>query len=164
MKLDVRHAYDCTPERFWQMYWDDGFDAMLRSSSGVTRELIAERTEGDVVIRRLRFVPDRELPGAVASILGSKKLVYEQENRWDRARSTLHWQVLPSFLPGKLSAAGQFVVQATPSGCEQLITGEIKVSVPLMGGQIERAIVGEIEGSYLKTAAAGREWLRNNVA
>lgn len=160
MKLDVRHAYACSPERFWTMYWDDDFDAMLQRESAVQRTLIEERDEGNVLYRRVKFVPDRELPGPVAKLLGSNKLVYEQENHWDRATNTMRWRVLPTVLPGKLDAAGRFRVLPTASGCEQHVEGEITVNVMFVGGQIEKAIVGEVEKSYTKMAAACREWLR----
>lgn len=161
MKINVRHAYDCSPTQWWAMYWDDSFDEILRATSDVQRDVLEEKTEGDVVVRRLRFTPARELPRAVASILGSTRLTYEQENRWDRPASALHWRVIPSFLPGKFDAAGKFEIRPTATGCEQVISGEVKVNVPLLGGQIEKTICGEIEGSYEKTAVAARRWLRD---
>ncbi len=164
MKLLVRHALPCDPARFWKMYWDDGFDAMLRRESAVERELLEERTEGEVLIRRVRITPERELPAPVAKLLGAKKLVYEQENRWDRSNDTMHWKVLPTILPGKLDAQGSFRVVPTATGCEQVVEGEIKVNVMLVGGQIEKAVVAEIEKSYDKMAEASREWLASHPA
>ena len=112
MKLFVGTSSHCTPARFWEMYWDPGLDEALRRDAAVTREVLEERTEGQVLIRRLRFTPDRELPGPVATLIGAKKLVYEQENRWDRATGTMHWKVIPTVLPGKLEAKGVFKVVA----------------------------------------------------
>ena len=162
MKLYVRNQFDCTPGKFWEMYWDDAFDAMLRKESAVEREVLEERTEGDVLIRRVRFTPDRELPGAVATLLGAKKLVYEQENRWDKSSGTMYWKVIPTILPGKLEAKGTFKVLPTPGGCEQVVDGDIQVKVMFVGGQIEKAVVAEVEKSYEKTAAACREWLKSH--
>lgn len=162
MKLHVRNAFDCTPERFWEMYWDEAFDAMLRQESKVEREVLSERTEGDVVIRRVRFTPDRELPAAAAAVLGAKKLVYEQENRWDQSSGIMHWEVIPTIMPGKLEAKGTFRVVPTERGCEQVVDGTILVNVRFIGGQIEKAVVAEVEKSYEKTAAASREWLKNH--
>lgn len=164
MKLNVRHTYSCTPEKFWEMFWDDAFDEVLRASSTVKRELIEQREEaGGVILRRIRFTPERELPGPAASLIGSTKLVYEQENRYDPRASALHWRVLPTFLPGRFDAAGKFEVKPTATGCEQLITGEVKVNVTFIGGTIEKAICAEIEGAYEKTASAARDWLRRGA-
>jgi len=159
VKLYVRHTFDCTPETFWKMYWDDAFDEMLQRDSTVARELVWERSEGTVSARRLRFTPDKELPRPVAKLIGSDKLIYEQENRFDAADGTLKWEVIPTFLPGKFSACGVFLVRPTASGCERIVDGNIDVNVRFIGGQIEKAVVAEIVDSYEKTTATCREWL-----
>lgn len=163
MKLYVRNAFDCTPGRFWEMYWDDAFDELVRKEAAVQRDILEERTEGDVLIRRVRFTPDRELPGPVATFLGAKKLVYEQENRWDKSNGTMYWKVIPTILPGKLDAKGTFRVVGTPDGCEQVVEGDISVNVMFIGGQIEKAVIAEVEKSYEKTAATCREWLKSRA-
>jgi hypothetical protein len=159
VKLYVRHEFDCSPERFWELYWDEAFDEALQRGAAVQREVLEERNDGDVLVRRVRFTPDRELPGAVATLLGAKKLVYESENRWDKKTSTMHWKILPTILPGKIDAKGVFRVNPTSRGCEQVVDGNIDVNVMFIGGQIEKAVVGEVEKSYDKTAALTREWL-----
>lgn len=159
MKLLVRHAFSCSTDAFWKMYWDDAFDAMLRKESAVQREVLEERTEGSVLVRKVRLTPDRELPGPVATLLGTKKLVYDQENRWDKATSTMSWRVIPTILPGKLDANGTFKVVRTPTGCEQVVEGVISVNVMFVGGQIEKAVVAEVEKSYEKMAASVRHWI-----
>lgn len=165
MKLYVRHTFPCDPDTFWEMYWDDGFDQMMQRGSTVERELLEQREEDGVIVRRVRFTPQRELPGPAAKLLGSSKLIYEQENRWDPAASKMSWRVIPTVLPGKLDAQGTFVVNAIPGGCEQVVDGDISVNVRFIGGQIEKAVVSEVELSYDRMAEVAREWLRqHNVA
>ncbi len=165
MKLHIQNTFDCTPARFWEMYWDDDLDAMLNEGSTVQRELLEERTDGDLLIRRLRFTPERELPAAAASLLGASKLVYEQENAWDRSNSVLQWKVIPTILPGKLDAQGTFKV--SPLGadrCEQIVEGVISVNVRFIGGQIEKAVIAEVEKSWNRTAETCRTWLQRHGA
>ncbi|HHO54310.1 MAG TPA: DUF2505 domain-containing protein [Deltaproteobacteria bacterium] len=165
MKLHIQHTFNCTPTRFWEMYWDDDLDAMLNEGSNIQRDLLEERTEGDVLIRRVRFTPERELPAAAAKLLGTNKLVYEQENAWDRSNSVLHWKVIPTILPGKLDAQGTFAV--SPLGdaqCEQLVQGVISVNVRFIGGQIEKAVIAEVERSWNRTAETCRTWLQRHGA
>lgn len=165
MKLNIRHEYDCTPQQFWTMYWDDEFAEMLQEGSTVQRDVVDERTEGDLSIQRIRFTPDRELPSAVAKMIGTSKLAYDQENKYDEANGVLHWEVLPSFLPDKVKAAGRVTVEDLGNGrCAQVIDGEINVKVTFIGGQIEKAVVAEVEKSWAKTAETAREWLRRHTA
>ena len=164
MKLLVRHTFDCTPARFWEMYWSDSFDALLMKDATVDREVLEERNEGGQVVRRVRFTPHQDLPAAAAGLLGAKKLVYEQENRYDPVRGVLTWRVVPTILPGKLEAKGQFSGVPKGVGCEQIVEGDISVNVFMVGAKIEAAVVAEVEKSYLKTAAAVRAWLAANPA
>ena len=160
MKLNVSHSFPCTPDAFWEMYWDDAYDAMLSADSEVDRTILSEKEEAGVLVRRLRFTPKKDLPRAVAKLLGSSKLVYEQENRWDRAASTMHWEVIPTVLPGKLSAKGTFTVRPEGEGCVQVVDGDISVNVRFIGGQIEKSIVDEVRKTYDQTAQKTRDFLR----
>lgn len=165
MKLHVRHTFPCDPDTFWEMFWDDSFDEMLQRGSSVHRELLDRHEEDGIIVRRVRFTPQKELPGPAAKVLGTSKLVYEQENRFDRANSRMTWRVIPTILPGKLDAHGTVVVRPIEGGCEQVIDGEITVNVRFIGGQIERAVVAEVEQSYQRQAEVAREWLRTrNIA
>jgi hypothetical protein len=165
MKLDVRHFYPCSTERWWDMYWDDGFDAMLMKDSTVDREVVEEHEEGGKFIRRLRFTPKAELPGPVAKIVGAKKLVYEQVNTFDRKNGVMHWKVLPSFMDAsKFTAEGTLRADPTGSGCESVASGDITVNVRFIGGQIEKQVVSQIKEAYDRMALAGKEWLAANPA
>ncbi|MEZ4317455.1 MAG: DUF2505 domain-containing protein [Myxococcota bacterium] len=163
MKLDVRHFYPCTPERWWEMYWDEGFDALLNQDSTVDREVLDEREENGLLVRRLRFTPKQELPAAAAKIVGAKKLVYEQINTFDRTKGLLTWKVLPSFMDAsKFKAEGTLTAVPTGNGCESHVQGEITVSVMFIGGQIEKAIVTQTTEAYDRMAIRGKEWLSAN--
>jgi hypothetical protein len=164
VKLQARHAFDCTPARFWEMYWDDDFDAMLMTGATFTRELLEDTESNGVRTRRVRITPHQELPSAAAAILGTSKLVYDQENRFDLAKSEVAWRVIPTILPGKLDANGRFQVVATPRGCEQVVDGDITVNVRFVGGRIESAVIGEVEKSYSRTAEVSRAWLTKHGA
>lgn len=163
MKLKVRYDYPCTPERYWEMYWDDEFDAKLQQDSTVKREVISQSDENGVLTRRLRFTPDAELPGPVAKVIGSKKLVYEQINVWDRAASTMTWKVLPTFISeDKFKAEGTFKVADEAPGCELQIDGTIDVKIRFIGGTVEKQVVAQIEDAYAKMHTASVAWLDEN--
>jgi len=162
VKIDARHTFPCAPERLWEIYWDPAFEDRLRQGSTVQREVLEHRDEGDVIYRRVRNTPQRELPAAAAAIVGAKKLVYEQETRWDKKRGLVQWQVVPSVLPGKLDAKGQLRVEPAPGGCVMVIDGNIDVHVRFVGGQIEKAVVAEVEKSYDRLAAEIRRWIADH--
>ena len=162
MKINARHTLPCTPDRLWRIYWDPAFEERLRQGSTMQREILEHREEGDLIVRRVRNTPQKELPAAAAAIVGAKKLVYEQETRFDRKRGVVDWQVVPSVLPGKLDAKGQLRVEPAPEGCAMVIDGHIDVKVRFVGGQIEKAVVAEVERSYDRLAAEIRRWIADH--
>jgi len=164
VRLSARHPFSCSPSEFWALYWDPELEARLRRGSTVGREVVEERQEGSVTIRRVRVTPQQELPGPAAAILGTKKLVYEQESRYDAARGVIDWQVVPSFLPGKLDAKGSIKVDPAPGGCVMVVDGHIDVHVRFVGGQIEKAVVAEVEKSYDRVATEVKALLAERKA
>jgi hypothetical protein len=163
VKLQAQNTFACSPERFWEMYWDSTFDDMLNEGSNVQRELLSETVDDSGCVRRLRFTPQQELPSAVASLVGSTKLVYEHESRWEKAASVVHWQVLPVVLADKITAKGTMRVVATPSGCKQVVEGEISVRVRFIGGRIESTIIKEVSKSYNRMGEIGAKWLTEHA-
>jgi hypothetical protein len=147
---------------FWKMYWDEAYDRMLAEGSAVTREIVSQVDEAGVIVRRLRFTPHKELSRPMAKLIGSKKLIYEQENRWNVAASSMTWEVIPTVLPGKLSAKGTFDVVASGSGCQQVVEGDVSVNVRFIGGQIEKGIIQEVHKSYERSAVASNRWLADH--
>lgn len=148
MKLQVRHNFACTPDEFWTLFWDPSYDQRLQQGSEVLRELLEEKEEGTRRRLRYRFTPKKTLPPAVAAVAGTDKLVYEQDNVFDRATGLLTWKVRPALVPDKVTAEGTFRVVPAGAGCERVAEGTIEVRVPFIGGRIEEAIVNDVKQGY----------------
>ena len=153
MKLDVRHSLPCSPEQFWDLFWDPEFERRLDSSASIHREMLELNPEVDgVQTWRIRFTPERELPRAVAKLIGNSKLVYDQESRLDRGAGILEWRVIPQVLADKVTAQGTMRIVPAPGGCERIVTGEVSVRVPMLGGRIEKTILSNVTDSYDRAA------------
>lgn len=160
MKLHVRHTFPCDIETFWASYFDETLEAELEAASPMDREILEEREEDGVQIRRLRFTTRKPLPGMLRGVLGSDKLTYEQETRHALAGHRLTWRIIPPVQADRIKAEGTFEVTAAPGGCARVIDGVVEVRVPLVGGQIEKLIVNTVTEGYEKTAAVRLAWIR----
>ena len=158
MKIHVSHTFDCSAERFWEVFWDEGFDAAMLKASGLAREILSDEDDGVVRRWRVRLTPDRELPKAAAAFLGSKKLIYEQENAWNRETGVLDWTVIPMVLTDKVNAQGTVIVRGLGETCVREVDGLVEVNV-FLGKRVEKAIIADAEKSYARAAEAMREWL-----
>ncbi len=167
MKLQVRHVFDCTPDEFWTLFWDPAYDVALQAKNGneVKRELLEERNVDGKRHLRYRFTPKKTLPAPVAALAGTDRLIYEQDNMFDRASGLLTWKVRPAVVPDKVTAEGTFRVAALASGgCERLVDGKIEVRVPFFGGKIEEAIVNDVKGAYEVATTVMYDLIKANKA
>lgn len=159
MKLAMRHPFECTPEAFWKSYWDPAFDQELQKVTGITREVLSEEADGKLRVRRQRFTSNIVLPAAVAGPLGTNKVQYEQKSRIDDDAMTIAWEVIPPVLPDKIKAKGVFRVEATPTGCVQILEGEVTCAIFMIGGKVESAVVDTLTKAQDGTAMLRRKWL-----
>lgn len=158
MKLMVRHNFPCSKDTFWQMFWDEEYDRMLREVTEATRETLWDREEGGGRRWRMRFVPQQELPAMIARAVGTKKLIYEQESFLD-ANKVLHWEVFPAVVPDKVQARGTMKLVGADGKLERVVEGDISVRIPLVGGGIERMIHGSVLDGYERAYQVSLDWL-----
>lgn len=162
--LNLQHQLPCSFATFWKSFWDPDFDAMLQTQAQYKREILQDRTENGVRTWVARVTSGTPLPPIVAKLTGTDRLVYDQHNRLDIARGHLDWQVKPQILADKIKAQGSLDVRDLGGNrCERLVKGEITVSVPLIGGTVEAAIVENIGKSYENTAIILRDWLKTHA-
>jgi hypothetical protein len=157
MKLSIRNTFPCDPATLWAIFDDPEFDRRLEDQSGVKRELIGTRAEGPVQVRTLRCMSKKELPGFMATALGSKHLSYDQVSRFYADRNELHWEVIPTLMKDRVTARGVTRVIPGNGECERVIEGTIEVRVPLVGGRIEAKLLEEIQASYERAAAIAND-------
>ncbi|MEN0068354.1 MAG: DUF2505 domain-containing protein [Myxococcota bacterium] len=159
MKLYVEDHLPAEPSVVWEVFESEEFKQRYQEMTGDTLHLLERRFEGDVQIQRIRNEPNRELPTIVARALGAKKLCFVQENRYDMAKGRMEWTVTLDVLSDLVSVTGVTYCAPDDGGTKRVIDGEIKVKVPLVGGQIERIVVAEFEKSMRRAVDLGLEML-----
>lgn len=155
-KLLVESRLPVSPEVCWEVFESDAFRARLADHTGLSSELLEERSDGPVLVRRLKFLSGRDLPTVVAKALGAKRLSYEQENRLDLAKSRLDWVVRLPVLGDRVSVSGVTTITPDGTGSKRVVDGTIEVRMALVGGQIEKAVVGEFQKSMERAVDLAR--------
>lgn len=159
MRLSLRHPLPAPVERAWEQLQTPDYAAALSEVAAVDREVLQTGSAGGLPSRTVRLTGRKPLPGAVAKLLGSSQIRYVQEERIDAAARTIHWRVTAPDLSDRFEAQGTWRIIAEGTSSVRLIEGEIRVSIPLVGGKIERAVVEELTASYDKSAAFAQRWL-----
>lgn len=159
MELRLSHRFPCSPSAYWDSTREPAFEAQVRDEAEVDYELLESKEAGSQTFTRARVSPRKELPLLAQKAMGQKRLSYVQEVDADSEKFTTRWKVVADFMSDKVRCQGTSRVIATPDGCERIIEGHIEVGVPLIGGQIEKQIVGEISRSYERAAEVLRRFI-----
>ncbi len=134
------------------MTHDPAYEASFRGED-VDTVVLEAREVGDHSIERRRVSPRKPLPPLMARAVGRERLSYVQEVDFDNAHFSSVWRVVSDILPDKVRCAGTSrVVAHAGGGCERIMEGRIEVDVFMVGGQIEKHILKELQGGYDRAA------------
>lgn len=122
-------------------------------------ELVADQRDGDLVEREIRYRFAGELSGAVTAVVDPDRLTWIEESQLDRTTHVTQWVIRPDHYADRLRCSGTFTLIADGEGTRRVAEGELKVSFPLVGGRVERAIVSGMEDHAEAEAAALIAWL-----
>jgi hypothetical protein len=129
--------------------------ARLTDIGGKGAALLAHETSDDGVHIRLRQGVDaRHLPGPVKSIL-SGDLVVEREERWRGHEATGRATI--NGVPAEIRSRSR--VSASGSGTELVTSAEVKVSIPLIGGKIEKVVAEQVTKLLAAESEYAAKWL-----
>ncbi len=159
MKLHLEHHFPGDPALYWQAYNDDALDQKMASAGNSTREQLSRDVADGVVTLVQRFHIDIDLPTAVRKLIGSDRLSYDQQSVIDEANNRIQWKVTPPVQQDRVKAEGVVTITPTAEGVTRVIDGDVIVKVPLVGGQIEKAIVNAIEQGYSAAAEVQKAWM-----
>jgi hypothetical protein len=160
MRLYVDSHLPANAATAWEIFEGPDFQRRLEADTGLRTEVLEERQEGSVTVRKLRYVSKSELPTVAATALGSKNLSYEQENRLDLASGKLTWVVKIPLAGDRVKASGTTVIQDAPGGSRRVVEGDVTISVPFVGGTIEKAVVGEFEKSMARAVEIAKQIMK----
>ena len=158
-KLYVESQFPVSPEETWDVFESDAFRDRLAIVTGLTTDVLDTRMEGDVEVRHLRYTSGKDLPAIAAKTLGTSRLSYEQTNRFDKANSKLHWNVVLPKMSDRVTVQGVTWIKATPTGSQRVVDGTIEVKMRLVGGQIEKVVAGEFEKSMRRAVELALEMM-----
>ena len=108
-----------------------------------------------------RFTGD--VNSAVRRVVDPKRLTWTEESTLDRRTHVTTWRIVPDHYGGMLRCnATSRLDDDGAGGTIRTTEGEMKVSVPLVGGKVERAIVSGLEEHAELEAKVLDDWVRTH--
>jgi hypothetical protein len=105
-------------------------------------EVVHNERDGDVVHLAVRYLFQAELSSAVTRVVDPDKLTWVEASECDLAAHRTSCVIQPDNYANLLQGRYEATTAPDGSGTTRTITGQLKVKVPLLGGKVEKAIVG----------------------
>ena len=160
LRADIR--YDADPERVFAMLIDPGFQEAKCVATGAIEHSVAvsEHDDGGATIVSRRSMPTDRVPDFVRSFLGTT-LDLTETQVWSAAGEdgsrTGSLTVQIQGAPVKFTASTALAAEG--AGTHQPIEGDLKASVPLIGGKIEQSAEPAVSAAIRVEQRTGTSWL-----
>jgi hypothetical protein len=162
VRLSAEIRYDADPATVFAMLADPDFQERKCAATGaLDHEVeIEEYDDGGAAIRTNRTMPTDNIPDFVRTFVG-QTLTVVQVDDWQPAAAdgsregTTVVEIKGS--PVRLAAA--MTLGPDGGGSRQTIDGDLKASVPIVGGRIEKAIEPALQAAIRVEQREGRTWL-----
>ncbi len=156
MKLSHTTTYDAPMDQVYAMLTDPAFRDRAARESGVLEVSVDVTQQGEgAQVRMDQVQPVQGVPSFATKFAGetTKAVIVET---WT-SRSSAELEITTPGKPTRIN--GSYRLSELGGRTTQQFEGEAKVSVPLIGGKLEK-VLGDlfVEGRD-KEAAAGRAWL-----
>ena len=142
MKFDAKQQFGADAAAVIECYSSAEMYQQLPEFGRISRPDLVDRTEhGDTVKLSLRYKFTADLPTAALAIIDPDRLTWVEETTYDLVGLTSRIRLVPDHYASKLeaSASARFVDRG--DGSIRDVSGDLRVRVLLVGGQVERAIV-----------------------
>jgi hypothetical protein len=164
MNFVFTHEFDVEPEGFWQLFFSEAYEKELFRCLKMRGYTVLERKdEGNRYRRALKLDPEMEIPSWATAVV--REAGYIEHDLLHRDRSVMDVTIEPLTMKSRFYLAGQFKVTPVGAGrCRREFSGEIRISVPLLGGKIEKFLVERMREGYDAAAAMTRDWIARGKA
>ncbi len=161
--MDLRFGHDIAapPAAVAAALLDLDFQASLGDIGALrAREVLSQDEQDGVVVRRVRCVLGVKVTGVAKRFLGNSEPAWVEVSAWHPDEMRWHWHVEPEVAQELLDARGQIALEASGAGTLRVVSGQVRVKVPLYGGTVERWVAQGLERAYDEEAERLEAWLK----
>jgi hypothetical protein len=160
MRLHADDRYDADPATVFAMFCDAEFVRAKYDALGYPKhELLEHETSDDgATIKTRRLVP-ANVPGFAKKLFGETTEMVQTDVWGPETDGVRHgtWKI---DVPGKpVRASGAIRLEGVGEASMVTIDGELKASIPLIGGRLESWAGGEAKDTLRKEHEFGISWL-----
>jgi len=159
MNVTIQHIFDIPPADYATLYFEEPFAIALSQSAGIGRTLLRLDREPGRVVRHILCEAGRDVPAAIARLIEGGGFNYVEVIDFDLRALRGRWRVIPSIFAERVRASGTLDFEDADGKVSRVVRGEVSVSIPAIGGLVERFVVAEVEKAYAAASAFTRSYL-----
>lgn len=153
MKADFFQDYPATPERLWQVFGQPDYPHRKYQAQGITAYQVRKFDAGperiSLDVERTLSVPLHRIPHFAQRFVHPEQILHYLSNwrRNSQDQADFDLEIVAVGLPLHITGKGE-LRQAGDKDSRLSIEFDVKVSVPLIGGKIEKMVASFIEKSF----------------
>ncbi|MEM9697052.1 MAG: DUF2505 family protein [Myxococcota bacterium] len=164
-KITLTHEIDCSEERFWDVFFDEGFNTSLfREHLGFPSFETVElsKDDGGAVKRTIKAVPKMDVPKPLKKIFGDS-IGYQESGTFDPSTKTWSWKLQTHTMPDKLRTEGTVRCEKiSDTKVRRVAIIELEAKVFGVGGLIESTTETQMRKGWDDSAAYMNQWVKKN--
>lgn len=164
MHFQFMQEFDVSPQEYWTLFFQPEYNQELYKRLQMkTHKLVEQKEEqnGNIIRRTQLLEPTSALPSWAQAVLPS--LAYTEYDIYHKARSVMEVRIEPMHMKEKFHLAGTYTVSAVGNGvCKREFQGDVKISIPLLGGKLEKLFMEQFAASEKITVQVTKDWIHNH--
>jgi hypothetical protein len=162
MDYRIEDDFDVSAERYWDVFFSDEYNTAMWAALDIEHQLLSLEREGEgdslVIRRKQQLTPKREVPALIAKFVKGA-ITYREENVFTKSNDTMKTVTISNILPDKIVNTGVYRLETLgPNKVRRVWEGICQCKVPLLGGKVEKMLVGEVQESYRRATEFTRKW------
>jgi len=162
MRIQDELRYDASPAAVAAMLADPSFVADKCARTGAVDHTvdIDGDASGAFTVTTERTMPTDDFPDVAKKFVGDTVVIHEVDT-WETAEAdgSRRGTIALRIKGAPVSLTGTLRLRADGAGTAETVEGDLKASVPLLGGRLERAAEPAVRAAMRKEHEVGREYL-----
>jgi hypothetical protein len=161
-RMDVREeiVYDASPDDVFEMLCDQAFREKVCRGIGSVRYDVSISRDGDTAVIRNDRVMEADLPEVAKKVVGDTIEMVQTEEWGERQPDGSRTAAFRVEIPGKPgSITGTVSLSPSGVGSREVVSGQVKVSIPFVGKTLETEVVKGLKSALRVEGAIGATWL-----
>jgi hypothetical protein len=160
----ISHDFETDPETFWKLFFHEPYKLAMYERIGVKeRTVLWSKDEGDIRSFSERILPKRDLPEIIKKIVKGD-FGYTETSTFYLQKNYGDVKIEPTLMKEKTKITAKYsLIPQGPGKLRRTFEGDITVSIPLVGGRVEKSIIDDVRRSYDVAAEVTKEWLKKGV-